>query len=610
MKKIIVLFICICNSANIIGQNETAKWYFGANAALDFMTNPPTVLNNSDMDNGGSSIADAAGNLLLYTNGLKVWNKQHQVMANGTGLIGGGGITAPLIIKHTGNPNLYYIFTSYATYFAAPPSTLTGLYYSIVDMSLSAGMGSVTVKNVSITNSPTLPELHATKHANDVDYWIMTHDYSYNTNNFKAYLLTSAGINTTAAVSSIGPIYGSLDVGTLKFSPTGQKLCIAMDVASVILYDFNRSTGLVGNSLVLRSDPIVGYFGCEFSPDGTKLYTGNNLNFSTIASRLTQWDLSAGTSSAIISSSVNLMYDTLIPRALQLAPNGKIYIASAAAQSLSVINNPDAAGVNCNFVSNGQLISAAVNATLNSYSNWILPNMITNTTNTPCVTQSINNPQSICAGNFYAISNKTHTMAGTYIDTLINVFNCDGISIVNTQLTVNNLPTLTVNSASSVCANQSLALTASGANTYTWNNSTVGNQYTTSPFTNTGNLTYTVQLQGTGTASCVATNIISLSVFVKACDVGIINNNLKYLEDNIEIFPNPASGNLNFSFSSPTPLNILSYNIINNLGQNVRENKIENNSAIVLISDLPPGLYQIQFKTQTGSLTKKFIKSN
>lgn len=47
----------------------------------------------------------------MYTNGITVYNKQHQVMANGTGLLGNN--TPPqfsVIIKQRGNQNLCYIF--------------------------------------------------------------------------------------------------------------------------------------------------------------------------------------------------------------------------------------------------------------------------------------------------------------------------------------------------------------------------------------------------------------------------------------------------------------------------------------------------------------------
>lgn len=477
-------------------------------------------------------------------------------------------------------------------------------------MSLANGLGSVIVSNSFIYGIPpnltSTAQLHATKHANGIDYWIMIHEHP---SNFRAYLLSAGGLNPTAIVSSsIGLSYDCNSTGFLKFSPTGQKLCASVSYGGIELYDFNDMSGLVSNPLTLISNTLeANYFGCAFSADGTKLYAGHNIAGST-NSNLIQWDINAGSAQAILSSSVNIPSNSFYPQVLQLAPNGKIYIATQNSQSLSVINNPNASGNNCNLVVGGQLISAAISASVTSYSNADLPNIVTNIKNTPCVTQSINNPQSICAGNFYAINNKTHTTAGTYIDTLINVFNCDGISVVNTQLTVNNLPVLAVNAASSVCVNQSLTLTASGANTYTWNNSTTGNQYSTYTFTNTGNLTYSVQLQGTGNASCVATNTVSLSVLVQACGLGIKSNDLKYLADNIEIYPNPTSGNLNLSLSSSMALEILGYIITNNLGQRVRENEIKNNSATITISDLAPGMYEIHFKTQLGSVTKNLLK--
>lgn len=133
MRKIIytsffIVFI-FCGYA----QNENTKWYFGNHAALDFMTNPPTILNNSAMNQFASSasIADTAGNLLFYTDGVTVWNKQHTIMANGTGLFGNtASAQSALIIKQPGNTNLYYIFTKDIV---IGQLYTKGLNYSIVD---------------------------------------------------------------------------------------------------------------------------------------------------------------------------------------------------------------------------------------------------------------------------------------------------------------------------------------------------------------------------------------------------------------------------------------------------------------------------------------------
>src|SRR5690606_29191499 len=153
--------------------------------ALDFMTSPPTPLNNSAMNTheGCASIADGTGNLLFYTDGITVYNAAHTTMSNGTGLYGDfSSAQSAIIIRQPGSSSIYYIFTM------AVVRSTTGLCYSIVDMSLAAGQSSVMVKNISLSSGTTCESLPATKHANGGDYWIMTQERS--TTNYKAYLLT------------------------------------------------------------------------------------------------------------------------------------------------------------------------------------------------------------------------------------------------------------------------------------------------------------------------------------------------------------------------------------------------------------------------------------
>src|SRR5690348_9568561 len=106
---ILSIFISVCH---LKAQNESSKWYFGNKRALDFSTNPPTpILTSSMKDNRGcSSIADASGSLLFYTSGDTIWNQANNVMANGTGLLGGiqGRV---LIAKQPGNNSIYFVFT-------------------------------------------------------------------------------------------------------------------------------------------------------------------------------------------------------------------------------------------------------------------------------------------------------------------------------------------------------------------------------------------------------------------------------------------------------------------------------------------------------------------
>src|SRR4051812_15186903 len=114
MNSILKYFLCCLFfiSKLTYSQNQAKKWYFGNKAGLDFMSNTPTVLTNGMMTagEGCSSVSDAAGNILLYTDGMTVYNQSHTVMANGNGLYGSGTSTqASLIVKQPGNSDIYYV---------------------------------------------------------------------------------------------------------------------------------------------------------------------------------------------------------------------------------------------------------------------------------------------------------------------------------------------------------------------------------------------------------------------------------------------------------------------------------------------------------------------
>ncbi|MCC6369846.1 MAG: WD40 repeat domain-containing protein, partial [Bacteroidia bacterium] len=347
----IVVSALILLGLNLTAQNETKIWYFGANAGLDFNTSPPTLLTNGALNTqeGCSSIADANGNLLFYTDGVTIWNKQHAVMANGTGLFGHQSTTqAALIVKQPGASLNYYVFTLDAQGY------VNGLRYSVVDMNLAAGIGSVTAKNV-LLHTPSEEKLAATLHANGTDVWIMTHDF--NSINFRCFLLTSAGVSTNVVISTGATPHDAnttTPLGAIKFSHNSKKLGVCViGLQTCELYDFNANTGLLSNPIVL-STVIPGPYGCEFSSDNSKFYAGSSYDGSVY-----QWNLCAGTSSAIINSQYIVYAGNWDPKgSLQIASDGKIYLAKLSSNYLATINNPNASASACNYVELGQLLSA------------------------------------------------------------------------------------------------------------------------------------------------------------------------------------------------------------------------------------------------------------
>src|SRR5690606_24793627 len=101
--------------------------------------------------------------------------------------------------------------------------------------------------------------------------------------------------------------------------------------------------GVVSNSLILGF--VYNYaYGCEFSPDGTKFYAGG-----FIGSYICQWDLCAGSNSAIAASQTVVGSNSGFG-SLQLAPDGKIYVARSITPGyIGIIENPNLAGLSCNL---------------------------------------------------------------------------------------------------------------------------------------------------------------------------------------------------------------------------------------------------------------------
>jgi len=287
---------------------ETQHWHFGQHSSLDF-TNGTPVYGTSAINTveGCATISDPnTGQLLFYSDGDTVWDRNNNKMPNGVGLIGGGTTStqAATIVPKPGSSNIYYLITADQGFFYEPNQ---GVFYSIIDMNLNGGLGDVSAKNILLTPSPTTERVVAIKHCNDVDYWILTH--SYGSNNFNAYQVTSSGITTNPIVSSVGTIekdtccsQGS-SVGCLKASPNGKKLGLSISIYVPTplfeIYDFDNSTGQVSNPITIpitTNSNYGGPYSCSFSPDNSKVYVTCEYV------SMVQFDLSSGIPSTIISS--------------------------------------------------------------------------------------------------------------------------------------------------------------------------------------------------------------------------------------------------------------------------------------------------------------------
>jgi len=326
-------------------QKEANIWCFGSHVGLDFNSGSPVFFAGSAMDQweGCSSIADPNGNLLFYTDGISVWNKNHALMPNGSGLLGGGSSTqSALIVKQPGNASTYFIFTT------AEVGGPAGFNYSTVDITLQGGLGDVVVKNVNLL-SLCDERVTAAWYANGTDIWIIS--TSTNADTLYSFLLTSTGVNSVPVVSYNGVIHGSAtynQIGSIKASQAGDRLGIALNGSpgTFELYDYDNATGVATLVMSSVSADYTFAYGIEFSPNGNIMYGseyGSGYN-------IYQFDLLAGSGAAIAASALLIGTSAGYSAALQLAPDGKIYLAKWMEQSLGAITDPDILGLGCNFV--------------------------------------------------------------------------------------------------------------------------------------------------------------------------------------------------------------------------------------------------------------------
>lgn len=341
--KITMLLIngMIFYSSLLISQNQNNVWYFGNRAGLDFNTATPTVITNSNLHvwDNSAAVSDTNGNILFYSNGQTVLNKNHMLMSNGSGLLGNSsGGHAAYAVKKPGNNNEYYLFT--LTNFAGS----NGLRYNVIDMNANGGLGEVTsIKNVVLLSQAS-EKITAIPHQNNKDIWIITHPW--NSSSFHSFLLTENGLNTTPVISNVGSIHtggfpnGYNAMGQMVASVAGNKVACALYMGNYEVFDFDQSTGTLSNALIISG--FSNAFGIAFSPNGNYIYTTRwnsqgVINSFDISSNNIQTVMASQTTVGV-ATAPNGSYKTGY---LQLAPNGQIYIAKMESNYLASIQNPD-----------------------------------------------------------------------------------------------------------------------------------------------------------------------------------------------------------------------------------------------------------------------------
>lgn len=369
MKTIYSLLLLIFVSTTMLAQEESSWWIFGDQAGVEFTPNPqnrsldPAVATSGyDTDEGVASISDDSGNLLFFTDGITVWNRNGNIMPNGTGLDGNFSSTqSAIIVKAPESPGVYFIFTVGA-------GGNGPLSYSRVEMSLNGGLGDVVagVKNVVLIQS-CAEKVAATIQTGSNNAYVMTFAESNatstvnGTGNFNALFTWEVrGIpgpnvsfvfpnpvlqqgNGNLPYYSVPTASSSADRGQLRVSPDGTKLVICNQNSfngfeGTVLYDFNPGNGQFGgNGLVLHNGPV---YGAEFSPSSQYLYHDESITYGFNGNKkIFQYELCDANN--ILATKREIADVSEGRSTLQLARDGNIYVGRFDQTELGMIVGPE-----------------------------------------------------------------------------------------------------------------------------------------------------------------------------------------------------------------------------------------------------------------------------
>lgn len=186
----------------------------------------------------------------------------------------------------------------------------------------------------------------------------------------------------------------------------------------------------------------------------------------------------------------------------------------------------------------------------------------------------------------------TYSVFGT------NAFGCTAMATI--PVTVLPLPAVSASSSRSLaCSGEQVVLTASGANTYTWQNN---NQlYFGNPLTLT--LETGASLTLTGKANNGCTNSAQVQQIVVECTV--LNEQSEAM-NSLRLYPNPGNGHYVIEFSSAASRQIEVYDLLGKrlLGFESASDTVELNLDAIV----PKGVYEVQIQSAEGRQRIKLLK--
>ncbi|MBX7205022.1 MAG: gliding motility-associated C-terminal domain-containing protein [Bacteroidia bacterium] len=383
LKKVILgVALCVVVATGVKAQISN-NWCFGtAGYGWDFRTEPPSFFKTVMHAPGGTQAAsDSLGNLLFYTDGDTIWTKNHQKMKGSYGSFnswysGYSKSHSPsAVLPVPGKPQRYYVFSagfSAGSYISG--LDIIPLGYRELDLSRNGGLGEVLDSSRRLLTTYNTYQLATIRHSNKKDFWLLARALD----TILVYSVTNAGINLafktyfedlsknlvtsgfwTSGVSGGFKAANNGKLLALFFNYTDSSQATLVNNSFLYLLPFDPSSGVLGNATMVDSCHTIwndtsyrSFRDVAFAPGDSLFYVTTNAvtgggDPGSIGG-INQYHLdSQGVFKKIFI--INFFPNSSSYSTLQLAPNGKIYLAGGVSKGigLGIIEKPDVPGMGC-----------------------------------------------------------------------------------------------------------------------------------------------------------------------------------------------------------------------------------------------------------------------
>jgi hypothetical protein len=341
----------------------------------------------TDQYGGGSNICDSNGNLILFTDGFKLYDNNLNYIYNGDSL------TPPKFAAYyetNGYPqsSIFLPFPTHQYYLFTPTYSdnafdLLKPYYDLllfnkIDMNANNGAGKVIKKSIPLLENVKLnrANMMACKHGDGLNWWLFKqgHDSNY----VYKFLVTADSIydygTQTFPILKFGSMGWCDWSGQAMFNQQGTKYAVCVRGAGFpytsvsgndtlpgkfFVADFDRCSGMLSNPKVYQTNQAPCIFSADscldnnstqglcFSPNGRFIYV---TSYNQVK-QLDLWDADTNTQWSYIANMDTIPNWFQTYTSMYLGPDGRIYVGygNGFANYMSAILYPDNKGAACGW---------------------------------------------------------------------------------------------------------------------------------------------------------------------------------------------------------------------------------------------------------------------